>query len=141
MIKPRGSVPELELPSLLGELARPFMHECNNFLNNFFLQAALLGDSVPELTELLERGKRLSSLTAQWQRFEKPTAPGDGLVRLDAVVSRVVDELRRERPDGASSITLSLGHTSPRVAGEEGDVVRSCHLPAPPCAGRGSGGN
>jgi hypothetical protein len=89
MTKSMGS--EWEQSALLGELARPVMHEVNNFLNNLLLQIALIDPALPpplrdDLAKLVRQGKDLARLTQQWQGRPRPdSAPTaldlDGLLR------------------------------------------------------------
>lgn len=126
----RDAEPELQLPALLGELARPFMHECNNFLNNLFLQMAVAPENSPEaqadVASLLQRGKRLASLAAQWQQFGKPACRVES-VRLDTIIHGVVREVTRDWP-GAAPVSLDLGADPLSVWGAEGDVARLCYF-------------
>ena len=71
---PDNSLGELEQMAMMGELARPLVHECNNFLNNWLLQVALFQAELPDnlrvRCETLRRESwMLAELLRQWQRF------------------------------------------------------------------------
>src|SRR3989442_9789693 len=68
---------ELEHAAILAELARPLVHECNNFLNTLLLQIALIHAELAEhlrgdLVRIRNQAKVLANLLLEWQRFRKP---------------------------------------------------------------------
>src|SRR4051794_40549240 len=68
---------KLEESALLAELARPLVHECNNFLNTLFLQMTIMDKDLPEHLRadwgsIRREGKKLVHLIREWQSHRRP---------------------------------------------------------------------
>ena len=123
---------DLELASLLGELVRPVVHECNNFLNNLLMQLALLEDAAPESMRadfgtLRQNGKHLAALVAEWQNFRKPNAPGPVEIDLAALCEEVRREVAGDLEISEDSIAF-LGPRSQPVRSTPGPLKRLCYF-------------
>ncbi len=100
---------EMEQLCLIAEMSRPLVHECNNFLNNLFLQMAIWGMSVPEsmrseLGSIQIEGKKLAQLMQQWQR-ERRHLP-QALESIDCVsfLKEIIDSLTT----GANQVAINF---------------------------------
>ncbi len=125
--------PDLNLAALLGELARPAFHECNNFLNNCLLQFALIEEALPEslradLASLRNQGKRLANLIAAWQGFRKPGAAEPVDIDLRDLLDEVVDEIRKDLQVPDSTITLKPGSAALTIRSTPGPLKRLCYF-------------
>src|ERR1700722_17728386 len=96
-----SDVKDLKHLAMLGELARPLTHECNNFLNNLLLQLALSEKSFPEPLQqewanIRREGRKLAGLLQQWQRHRQPCPEGPTKFNLNEVIQEIVDEICSE---------------------------------------------
>jgi C4-dicarboxylate-specific signal transduction histidine kinase len=102
---------ELERTALLAELARPLVHEWNNFLNTLLLQLSLIEEDAPEhlrpdLAVIRRQGKNLATLTQEWQSYRKSGPWQATEIDLNEVVRDGVELAGRE--DYADGVTVGL---------------------------------
>jgi hypothetical protein len=107
-----SEIHELEQMALQAELARPLVHECNNFLNNLFLQMAIMEKAIPEAYRadwgsLRLHGKRLVSLLNEWQRYRKGSEPSPSRTELNSLLGELEEELSPEVGPGRLAIKKS----------------------------------
>lgn len=122
---------ELEDRAILAELARPLVHEVNNFLNNLLLQLAISAQasSEPLSTEwrnIRNEGKRLAGLLREWQRHRRSSANGTIEVDLNQIMLATVAELRSEA--GEIGFVLQSAAEALMVRAFEGQVQCLCSL-------------
>jgi hypothetical protein len=122
---------ELEQWALFGELARPLAHECNNFLNNLFLQMAVMERELPEQFRsdwgsLRREGKKLTNLVKQWQGQPRPATKKAEKSDLNGLIQEIVAEQGLET--GAISLHERLTPGPLWMARSAGDVKRLCLL-------------
>jgi hypothetical protein len=112
------------------EMARPLVHECNNFLNILFLQLAISesenpGQLGPEWAHIRESGKNLAGLLKIWQslpRLARSDSPG-----LDALA--LLQELAAEFNSNHIVLVPIVACDQPPVLGESsGQVKQLCRL-------------
>jgi K+-sensing histidine kinase KdpD len=87
-------------------LARPVVHECNNFLNNLLLQLAISENDIPEShradwDRVRHAGKKLGRLLQDWQRQPRPFTEGPARTAFQPVVQEIVD---RSKSQGATAV-------------------------------------
>jgi hypothetical protein len=126
------AVPDLEHSPLLGELARPVFHECNNFLNDLLMHIALLEGALPESARadfaiLKNQAKQLAGLIADWQNYRKPNVPGPCELDLPSLCDEVLHEITREFDIAAASITVA-GPRPCAVRSTPGPLKRLCYF-------------
>ncbi|MFO0968894.1 MAG: hypothetical protein U0793_25350 [Gemmataceae bacterium] len=114
--EPMGA--DWENDATLGALARPLMHEANNFLNNLLLQIALLDTTLPpplrdDLDTLRRQGKDLAHLVQQWQRWPRPDAQRTA-VDLSELLRRIVSDR-----SWSDALDLRCDPAATRVLGSE----------------------
>jgi signal transduction histidine kinase len=105
---------ELEQAALLGDLARPLVHECNNFLNNLLLQIALIEEEAPEplrtqLAGISKEGRDLAKILEEWQRFCPGVAARAEKASIHKLLQDAISDLCQEPSSSAESIELVLG--------------------------------
>jgi hypothetical protein len=130
----RMSIPnakELERLATVAELARPLVHECNNFLNNLFLQMSILVAELPEEMHedwggIKQEGKRLTSLLRQWQSFPAYMARTSEQIELNQLLLEVVHELPCECE--SVQVTMLLSDEPLWITGFPGSTKRLCSL-------------
>jgi hypothetical protein len=113
---------ELEELALLAELARPLVHECNNFLNNLLLQMVLSENDFPEPVRadwqrIHQDGRGLARLLHEWQRQRRPSDERKGKTELNAVIQEVVEEFNAN--DVAPRLQVRLEPQALLVLGAE----------------------
>lgn len=122
---------ELDRTALLGELARPVFHDCNDFLNNLLLHLALVEDALPEsaredLSRVKQKAKSVANLIGEWQRFRKPEA-SNGEVDLREAINHAVAELYRDPNTPTDSIAVAALAPA-QVRSSFGGLRRLCYL-------------
>jgi signal transduction histidine kinase len=122
---------ETEQLAQLGELARPLVHECNNFLNNFLLQLALSEKELPESlrgewSRLRIEGRELARLLQAWQRHRRYSQPDAEKTDLNQIFRDIAEEMRAQ-----NSLVCLAGPVDPEpiwVIGQGGEVKRLFQL-------------
>lgn len=120
-----------------GELARPLIHELNNFLNNIVLSIAVIeqagGDMAPELTRLRRQSERVTRLIREFHEYRSRKAPPAEPVNLNDALLRAIELVEIEEPllAGESSplelpLNLQLAPDLRLVTGMPADFVRLC---------------
>src|SRR5688572_16270885 len=101
---------EWEQAASMGELARPLVHEVNNFLNTIMLQLAAMQPGLPpqfadDLQVIRRRGKQLAQLVQQWQRQPRCEKPSTR-TNLKELLETLVQERswKTEGPDAILSL-------------------------------------
>src|SRR5438552_7438636 len=85
---------QLEYAALIGELARPMVHEVNNFLNTILLQVALLETAAPDairtdLALLRKESKNVAQIIQDWHRWNRPQPLKPQLLDINEIVRDV----------------------------------------------------
>jgi hypothetical protein len=119
-------IKQLEELALLAELARPLVHECNNFLNNLLLQLAISANDLPEAQRsdwerIRQSGKNLGLLLNEWQRYRR-ASPDGGKTEVQPLVQEIVAELGSEK--GAVAVSMRLSPEALYLAGSRDEVKR-----------------
>lgn len=110
------TVTEWEQAAYLGELARPLLHEINNYLNTLQLQIVALQSDLPaearaELESVRRQNKAVAALIQQWQRTPRRDIPSRPL-ELPALVNDLV-RLHNWQVEGAEAVLeLALAPTA-----------------------------
>ena len=122
---------ELEHAAVLAELARPLVHECNNFLNTVLLQIALIQGELPEnlradLVRIRNQAKVLANLLLEWQRYRK-SEEGPAKSDLNVQVQEAANEFRQVHETNLP-IVLALFPQALLVPGSAVDIKRLCYL-------------
>jgi signal transduction histidine kinase len=118
--------------ALLGELARPVMHDLNNYLNVFLLQLAVIEAELPDrlrvdLTEIRRQGSAAAALIKQFQRYHQVATPGP--VDLNRAVGEALTELQAGPPPGVAgglAVEQSLAPGLPPVLGSRLELRWAC---------------
>jgi C4-dicarboxylate-specific signal transduction histidine kinase len=114
----------------LGELARPVVHEFNNFLNLLLLQMAVLEMDLPErlradLAEVRRQGNAAATLIRAFQRYRQEAllpAPAD----VGQVLDQAVTLLRALH--GPVAVDVRLAPSLPPVQASAPELRRLCLL-------------
>jgi len=111
---PREISVQLEYAALLGELARPMVHEFNNFLNTVLLQVALLEATAPpelraDIALLAKESKNVAKVIQEWHRLNRPVQPKAELLDMNESVREV---LKNPLLKGISGAHVSVDLTS-----------------------------
>jgi C4-dicarboxylate-specific signal transduction histidine kinase len=126
----REAAEQLRL-ALLGELARPVMHDLNNYLNVFLLQLAVIEAELPDrlrvdLTEIRRQGSAAAALIKQFQRYHQVATPRP--VDLNGAVGEALTELQTAPPGlpGGLTVEQSLAPGLPPVLGSSLELRWTC---------------
>lgn len=127
----RETLRELEQTAVLAELARPLVHECNNFLNTLLLQIALLEGELAEqhrsnFARIRHDGRALAKLLQEWQRF-RPPAKSPAKTDLNTQLERAVEALQDEQ-NSALPIQLHLADHPVKIPAAPQDLKRLCYF-------------
>jgi signal transduction histidine kinase len=122
-----AEIHELEEMALFAELARPLVHECNNFLNNLLLQLAISENAIPESdrsdwARVRQNGKALARLLQDWQRQRKSRAEGPVKFQVQPLIQEIVEAT--ELPAGSLPFSVRLPPGSLWVSASRNDVRR-----------------
>jgi C4-dicarboxylate-specific signal transduction histidine kinase len=120
---------EVHDDGLLAELARPLMHDFNNFLNTLLLQIAVLDHRLPgefreELAPLRREAKAMAELIRQWQRYRKAPISQESPSDLNGILEDVVAAYRAT----GAEIELTLASERTPVAAPAKELRRLCWL-------------
>ena len=134
-MKPNEASPppaDLDRTALLGELARPAFHDCNDFLNNLLLHLALVEDALPEsarddLSRVKQKAKSVAALIGEWQRFRKPEPPSAEVDLREAIDDAVADIYRGQNAP-TDIIAVAAPSAPVMVRSPLGSLRRLCYL-------------
>jgi C4-dicarboxylate-specific signal transduction histidine kinase len=121
---------QLEESALLGELARPLVHEFNNFLNITLLQMAVLESAVPtppglDFEPIRKESQKIVKLIQKWCRYIERQSEHAGAFDLHEVIR---DLLKRPKKTQPRQVRLELLAGPFWVAGSILDWRRMCLL-------------
>src|SRR4051812_42186097 len=107
-----GLSDQLEYAALVGELARPMVHEFNNFLNTVLLQVALLEATAPpelraDIALLAKESKNVAKIIQAWHRLNRPHQAKAELLDINEVVRASLNNPLLTSA-AASHVTLDL---------------------------------
>jgi signal transduction histidine kinase len=124
---------DLDEAALLGQLARPVAHECNNFLNTLLLQIALIERELPEshrkeFAGIRDEGRRLAHVIQEWQNFTAKPSDGPPATSLQATLRDLVEVLQPKAQAGKAKISLALDPKADLVTGSRLDVKTLLYL-------------
>lgn len=127
------SCEDLEMAALQAELARPLVHECNNFLNTLLLQLTLLEQDVPEqlrpdLVLIRQQGRNLASLTQEWQAYRTLGKDTTAAVDLNRVIEETIHQRDLANSLGHWSFSMQLEPGPLTVRGSPLDLRRLCYF-------------
>jgi hypothetical protein len=122
---------EVERLAVSAELARPLIHECNNFLNNLFLHVAILVAELPDESRMdwanvKSEGKALVSLLQQWQAFRSYSTPARGKMEFNQLVFEAVQDVSSDC--GSIQLTVTPAREPLWMSGLLGSTKRLCML-------------
>jgi hypothetical protein len=122
---------ESEQLALLAELARPLVHESNNFLNNLFLHMALLQEQLPQQfredwESVRQEGKRLEFLLREWQEFWRGSVGKNGKIELNQMIAEIVERLCPK--NHLNKVAISLFPEPLWLNGRTGELQRFVRL-------------
>src|SRR5260370_12935682 len=118
-----------------GELARPLIHEFNNFLNNIVLSFAVIeqagGDTSTGLARLRRQADQVTNLIKEFHEYRGRKAPSAQPVDLNQALRRAADALASEIPPLATEseapalpLTFDLAPDLHPVRGPASDLAR-----------------
>jgi signal transduction histidine kinase len=118
-----------------GELARPLIHEFNNFLNNIVLSFAVIeqagGDTNTGLARLRRQADQVTNLIKEFHEYRGRKAPPAQPVDLNQALRRAADALAGESPLAATEsgapalpVTFDLAADIHPVRGAPSDLMR-----------------
>ena len=122
---------ELEQLALVAELARPLVHECNNFLNNLLLQMAISENDFPEAVRadwirIRQDGRELAYLLQEWQRQRKSSPRSTEKTELNTIVQELQEELSAQ--ESPLQFTMRLAPEPLWLSISAGEIRRLCGL-------------
>jgi hypothetical protein len=122
---------ESEQLALLAELARPLVHESNNFLNNLFLHMALFQDHLPaqlrgDWESVRQEGKQLEYLLREWQEHWRGSVGKTGRIELNLMITEIVERLCPK--EHLAKFTMELFPEPLWLNGRTGELQRFCRL-------------
>ncbi len=122
---------ELEQLALVAELARPLVHECNNFLNNLLLQMAISENDFPEAVRadwkrIREDGRGLAYLLKEWQRQRKSSSGCAEKTELNSIMQEIQEDLSTE--ESPVHLTVRLAPEPLWLSVSAGEIRRLCRL-------------
>lgn len=122
---------ETEELALLAELARPVVHECNNFLNNLLLQLAISENDLPDAhradwQRVRNAGKNLGRLLQEWQRQRISFADGPARTPVQPLVQEIVEAARLE--DDSVLFSLHMPAEPLWLASPRAEAKRLCWI-------------
>lgn len=124
---------ELEQAALLGELARPMTHECNNFLNTLLLQIAVMQNELSasfasELTMIEQESRKLAKLIHEWQNYRVPPSNPRNATALGEVVQSAMEDLVQFGQATPDLLEWKPAPGIDKVAGSRGKIRSLCYL-------------
>jgi signal transduction histidine kinase len=122
---------ELEQLALAAELARPLVHECNNFLNNLLLQLAISENDFPEAVRadwkrIRQDGRELAHLLKEWQRQRKSSPGCAEKTELNSIMQELQEDLSTE--ESPVHLTVRLAPEPLWLSIFAGEIRRVCRL-------------
>src|SRR5262249_2782713 len=122
---------DLEQLALVADLARPLVHECNNFLNNFLLQMAISENDFPEAVRadwkrIRQEGRELAYLLQEWQRQRKSSPGSAEKTELNSILQELQEELSAE--ESPLQFSMRLAPEPLWLSISAGEIRRLCGL-------------
>jgi hypothetical protein len=122
---------DLEQLALVADLARPLVHECNNFLNNLLLQMAISENDFPEAVRadwkrIRQEGRELAYLLQEWQRQRKSSPRSAEKTELNSILQELQEELSAE--ESPLQFTMRLAPEVLWLTMSAGEIRRLCRL-------------